>query len=117
MVRKRIDFWNIRHAIPTSKKLTGPGVNSDVSVPISKIPELIDQSTDMLDQSLGESLLFIYGHVGDGNLHITKNKPKDMDIEKFESKFDVITRMVNETAVGLGGSYKWRTWNWLSFER
>ena len=28
----RIDFWNIRHAIPTSKKLTGPGVNNDVSV-------------------------------------------------------------------------------------
>ena len=103
--QERIDFWNIRHAIPTSKKLTGPGVNSDVSVPISKIPELIDQSTDMLEQSLGESLLFIYGHVGDGNLHITKNKPEDMKKEKFESKADDITRIVNETAVDLGGSY------------
>ncbi|MBM23879.1 MAG: hydroxyacid dehydrogenase [Gammaproteobacteria bacterium] len=101
----RIDFWNIRHAIPTSKKLTGPGVNNDVSVPISKIPELIDQSTNKLHQILGESPLYVYGHVGDGNLHITKNKPEDMDIEKFESKIDAITRMVNEIAVGLEGSY------------
>ena len=103
--QERIDFWNIRHAIPTSKKLTGPGVNNDVSVPISKIPELVRQSTDKLNQYLGESPLFIYGHVGDGNLHITKNKPEDMDIKKFESKADDITRIVNETAVDLGGSY------------
>ena len=54
---------------------------------------------------MGESPLFIYGHVGDGNLHITKNKPEDMDIKKFESKADDITRIVNETAVDLGGSY------------
>jgi D-lactate dehydrogenase (cytochrome) len=103
--QERIDFWNIRHAIPTSKKLTGPGVNNDVSVPISKIPELVSQSTDKLNQYLGESPLFIYGHVGDGNLHITKNKPEDMDIKKFESKADDITRIVNKTAVDLGGSY------------
>ena len=103
--QERIDFWNIRHAIPTSKKLTGPGINNDVSVPISKIPELIGQSTDKLNQYLGESPLFVYGHVGDGNLHITKNKPKVMDIEKFKSKAQDITRIVNETAVELGGSY------------
>ena len=103
--QERIDFWNIRHAIPTSKKLTGPGINNDVSVPINKIPELIGQSTDKLNQYLGESPLFIYGHVGDGNLHITKSKPKVMDIEKFKSKAQDITRIVNETAVELGGSY------------
>jgi len=103
--QERIDFWNIRHAIPTSKKLTGPGINNDVSVPISKIPELIGQSTDKLNQYLGESPLFVYGHVGDGNLHITKNKPNVMDIEKFKSKAQDITRIVNETAVELGGSY------------
>ena len=103
--QERLDFWNIRHAIPTSKKLTGPGINNDVSVPISKIPELIGQSFDKLNHHLGKSPLFIYGHVGDGNLHITKNKPEDMDIEIFESKADDITRTVNETAVELGGSY------------
>ena len=103
--QERMDFWNIRHAIPTSKKLTGPGVNNDVSVPISKIPELIDQSTDKLHQIFGNSPLFIYGHVGDGNLHITKNKPENMDIEIFESKIDNITRIINKTAVELGGSY------------
>ena len=102
---ERLDFWNVRHAIPTSKKLTGPGINNDVSVPISKIPELIGQSIDKLNQHLGESPIFVYGHVGDGNLHITKNKPEVMDIEKFESKADDITRTVNETAVELGGSY------------
>ena len=103
--QERIDFWNIRHAIPTSKKLTGPGINNDVSVPISKIPELISQSTDKLNQYLGESSLFIYGHIGDGNLHITKNKPEIMDLKKFESKADDITRIVNETSVELGGSF------------
>ena len=103
--QERTDFWSVRHAIPTSKKLTGPGVNNDVSVPISKIPELINQSADKLKQYLGESALFIYGHVGDGNLHITKNKPVTMDIEKFESKIDDWTRVVNEAAVKLEGSY------------
>jgi FAD/FMN-containing dehydrogenase len=43
-IQERKDFWRIRHAIPEAEKYTGSAIYHDISVPISKIPELKEQS-------------------------------------------------------------------------
>ena len=103
--QQRNEFWQLRHGITESKKLSSKGIDHDISVPISKIPEVIEQSRNKLDQVLGKTDFYAYGHVGDGNLHITKSKPKTMDKVSFQMKEDELTRIVHQIAVDLGGSF------------
>ncbi len=103
--QQRNEFWQLRHGITESKKLSSTGIDHDISVPISNIPEVIEQSRNKLEQVLGKSDFYVYGHVGDGNLHITKSKPKTMDKVSFQMKEDELTRIVHQIAVDLGGSF------------
>jgi len=104
-MQERKDFWRIRHAIPEAEKYTGPAIYHDISVPISKIPELIEQSIAELEQYIGKSTVFAFGHVGDGNLHFTKGKPASMDKTQFLNETANVHRIVHEVAVQLGGSF------------
>jgi FAD/FMN-containing dehydrogenase len=103
--QQRNEFWQLRHGITESKKLSSTGIDHDISVPISKIPEVIEQSCKKLEQVLGKSDFYAYGHIGDGNLHITKSKPKTMDKVSFQMKEEELTRIVHQIAVDLGGSF------------
>jgi len=104
-MQERKDFWRIRHAIPEAEKYTGPAIYHDISVPISKIPELIEQSIAELEKYIGKSTVFVFGHVGDGNLHFTKGKPASMNKTPFLNKTANVHRIVHEVAVQLGGSF------------
>jgi FAD/FMN-containing dehydrogenase len=104
-MQERKDFWRIRHAIPEAEKYTGPAIYHDISVPISKIPELIEQSIAELEEYIGTSTVFAFGHVGDGNLHFTKVKPASMDKAPFLNETANVHRIVHEVAVKLGGSF------------
>ena len=103
--QQRNEFWRLRHGITESKKLSSIGIDHDISVPISKIPEVIEQSYKKLEQVLGKSDFYAYGHVGDGNLHISKSKPKTMDKATFQMKEEEFTRIVHQITVDLGGSF------------
>ena len=104
-IQERKDFWRIRHAIPEAEKYTGSAIYHDISVPISKIPELIEQSIAELEEYIGKSTVFAFGHVGDGNLHFTKGKPASMDKTSFLNETANVHRIVHEVAVQLGGSF------------
>ena len=104
-IQERNDFWKIRHAISEAEKHTSVGIYHDISVPISKIPDFIEQSILELEEYIGKSTVFAFGHVGDGNLHFTKGKPSSMDEKLFLNETANIHRIVHEVAVQLGGSF------------
>ena len=41
---QRRDFWKLRESISEAQKLDGVSIKHDVSVPVSRVPELIDRS-------------------------------------------------------------------------
>lgn len=59
-------FWRLRETIPEAQFAN---VKHDVSVPVSRVPELIERAEAALARSFAEAVSYVFGHVGDGNLH------------------------------------------------
>jgi|TARA_B110000263_G_scaffold79926_1_gene69874 FAD/FMN-containing dehydrogenase len=102
---ERNDFWKIRHSISEAEKHHGRGIAHDISVPIKDIPIFIEKTIDKLEDLLGPSNVFVFGHLGDGNLHFTKSKPKTMEEDIFLEKSHAVNRLVHTIAESYGGSF------------
>lgn len=75
---ERARLWEARHKFFEILVRSHPGCQyllADVAVPISKLPELIDRSCEVLDALGIEGQ--IMGHAGDGNLHVTVFYPPE----------------------------------------
>lgn len=70
-------FWHVRESIPLADRTAGGSIHSDVSLPISAIPEFVDETSRMLTEAYPWLGLSIYGHLGDGNLHFNFVSPED----------------------------------------
>jgi FAD/FMN-containing dehydrogenase len=62
-------LWNIREHIPEAEKLYGKAVKHDISVPISAIPQFVDEAEAALAAQFPAARVVNFGHLGDGNLH------------------------------------------------
>jgi FAD/FMN-containing dehydrogenase len=62
-------LWNIREHIPEAEKLYGKAVKHDISVPISAIPQFVDEAEAALAVQFPAARVVNFGHLGDGNLH------------------------------------------------
>jgi FAD/FMN-containing dehydrogenase len=67
--KQQKELWHIRESIPLADRTAGGSIHSDVSLPISSIPEFIDTTRARLAQTYPWLEDSIYGHLGDGNLH------------------------------------------------
>ncbi|MDX6751370.1 FAD-binding oxidoreductase [Geminicoccaceae bacterium 1502E] len=62
-------MWRIREGQSEATRHMGFIVRSDVTVPISELPELIDRMQAWVGPAAPGVQLIPFGHVGDGNLH------------------------------------------------
>jgi len=88
-------LWRIRESIPEAQFTN---VKHDVSVPVSMTPELIERAGAALKAAFPESRPFIFGHVGDGNLHYNIG-PAELLKRRAE-----VNRIVYDAVDALGGS-------------
>ncbi len=72
----------------------------DIVVPPSRLPELISK-IKAIEKQYGV-MIVIFGHAGDGNVHINIMKTEDNKNE-YEKNLSSIVREIMETAVSLGG--------------
>ncbi|MCX6090580.1 MAG: FAD-binding oxidoreductase [Atribacterota bacterium] len=93
------DIWRIRRAIPEALHLALPQeINEDISVPVASIPELVT-----FVEHLGQEFHLIspiYGHLGDGNLHITLAGSQN---DQWEEKEPLIHECFYSKVASLGG--------------
>ncbi len=59
-------LWRLREMIPEAQFAN---VKHDVSVPLSRIAELVERAGAALEAALPGVPVYCFGHVGDGNLH------------------------------------------------
>src|SRR4029079_3197485 len=88
-------LWRIRETIPEAQFTN---VKHDVSVAVSKIPELIEHAGGALRAAFPECRPFVFGHVGDGNLHYNVG-PESLMPRRAE-----VNRIVYHAVAELGGS-------------
>lgn len=67
-------IWEIREGVEMDGQLPGL-VNLDISAPASKLGRLAEAARVRLEAALPGINVLIYGHLGDGNLHITAAQP------------------------------------------
>jgi FAD/FMN-containing dehydrogenase len=96
---ERADFWRLREDTWAVERQKPSGLWFDVSVPLSRIDEYMARlrsRLDAVDPALG---LYVMGHLGDGNLHVTVATGEPLAHLKGE-----VSRAVEEGLKAWGGA-------------
>jgi FAD/FMN-containing dehydrogenase len=88
-------LWRIRETIPEAQFTN---VKHDISVPVSAIPQFIDQTGQALATAFPGVQIYCFGHAGDGNLHY------NVGSEALMPRREEVSRIVYDTLDAFGGS-------------
>lgn len=88
--RTRSALWAYRERHTSAINTLGPPHKLDVTLPLPMLPELVARLPDVVARHAPEARIWLFGHIGDGNLHvnITGVAPEDDRID------GIILRMV-----------------------
>ena len=92
----RTSLWQYRERHTEALNSLAPPLKFDISLPPSGIAELTDVLPVAIEAVDPDAQLVVFGHLGDGNLHINVIARPDAE--------QAITQLVLESAVALGGS-------------
>src|SRR5262249_46473952 len=99
---QRAALWKLREEHSEAQKLAGASVKNDVSVPVSKVPELIRRATEVSEPGIGCAP---FGHLGDGNIHVNLVQPEGADPDAFLARDHELMDAVNDVVHALDGSF------------
>lgn len=101
---QRNDIWRIRETIVETQRLEGGSMKHDVSVPVSKIPALIELGAKAILDSMPDARPMPFGHIGDGNLHFNVSQPVGMNKQAFLDRAPDVGERLYDVVIKLGGS-------------
>lgn len=99
------EFWFLREAILEGQPHYGTAAKSDISVPVSRIPEFLERAATELEAYMPGIRPYPFGHVGDGNLHYNITQPEGMEPSAFQARAKEVSRIINTIAAELDGSF------------
>jgi FAD/FMN-containing dehydrogenase len=76
----------------------------DVAVPVSRVPDLIEQGAVALERAVPGVRILPFGHVGDGNIHYNLLQPAAMAADDFRRRAEEVQGLVFDVVAALGGS-------------
>jgi len=98
------EFWRMRHALSEIQKHEGGSIKHDVSVPVERMPELIESGSAAVEALIPGTRPVPFGHLGDGNLHFNFSQPLGADREAYMARAPEVHAMIHEIVAGMGGS-------------
>jgi FAD/FMN-containing dehydrogenase len=98
-------LWTLRESISEAQRLEGPNIKHDISLPVANIPAFLEKAQGRLDAALPGVRYFVFGHLGDGNLHYNLAAPAGTDARRFIEEAGRATRIVYDLVAELGGSF------------
>jgi FAD/FMN-containing dehydrogenase len=100
---QRLELWALRENTSDAQKIEGVSVKHDVSVPVSRIPQLIEEGNRALEAAYPGLRIVAFGHVGDGNLHYNAFAPLG-ETRAYAAWAPQVNRIVYGVVQRLGGS-------------
>jgi FAD/FMN-containing dehydrogenase len=97
-------MWKLRESVPEAQRHHGASLKHDVSVPISKIPELIERGSALVSRLVPEGEVVSYGHMGDGNLHFNVSQRPEVPSAAFLARATPLETAIFDLVESLGGS-------------
>ena len=97
-------LWRLRHSISEAEKRIGQGLKHDISVPIGKMQQFIEEGDRRISMSLPDATLVVFGHVGDGNLHYNIVLPETLSGDALSTTRERASRLVYDLVREMNGS-------------
>lgn len=104
---QRAAFWEVRHSVTEANMKAGVGLTTDCAVPVSAVPQFIDEATQAVRELVPDVDIVIVGHMGDGNVHFIPLFTFDA-WHALANPAEIGARMrrqVNDVAHRLGGTF------------
>jgi FAD/FMN-containing dehydrogenase len=101
---QRAAFWKVREEQSAAQKPEGGGWKHDVSVPVSRIAEFLDEATAAVEGFHPGARVSAFGHVGDGNLHYDVLCPPGGDLKAFLARWEEGSQIVHDIVARYDGS-------------
>jgi FAD/FMN-containing dehydrogenase len=102
--RERAGLFRIRETIPDAELSEGGAVKHDISVPIALIPETIRAIETLIAEKFPDCRPNIFGHLGDGNLHVNI-RPPGQSLQSLDERKAAITSAIESIAMMRAGSF------------
>lgn len=97
-------FWRLREEHSAGLKPEGGGWKHDVSVPVSRIADFIDEATAAVERFHPGCRVSVFGHVGDGNLHYDVIPGAGEDVAAFIARWMEGSQVVHDVVARYDGS-------------
>ena len=98
------DFWKLREEQSAAQKPEGGGWKHDVSVPVSRIADFLDEATAAVERFEPGARVSAFGHVGDGNMHYDILCPPGGDLTAFLGRWQAGSEVVHDIVARYDGS-------------
>ena len=105
-ISKAQRIWEMRHNISECNRRAGFTVSNDTSVPVSKLPQFIEQVSRRIPEAVASAQVCHAGHIGDGNIHVIAILSRETyrTPAECERAAATVNLIVHEESVALGGS-------------
>ena len=97
-------LWRLREGVPEAQTREGASIKHDVSVPLSRLPDFLEQAAGACIAAMPGLRPCGFGHFGDGNIHFNLTQPVDMPASEFLARWGRFNRIVHDIVHALGGS-------------
>jgi FAD/FMN-containing dehydrogenase len=77
------ELWALREGISESLTATGFPHKNDIALPLAALEPFCDELEAQFARGYPGWEVCLFGHIGDGNLHVNVMKPDDLDREAF----------------------------------
>jgi FAD/FMN-containing dehydrogenase len=98
------ELWALREGISESLSATGLPHKNDIALPIANLEVFCEELGDFFASRYPDWEICLFGHIGDGNLHVNVMKPEGLDKESFLKKTKVADHEIFGLVKKHGGS-------------
>ncbi|RZA33705.1 MAG: FAD-binding oxidoreductase [Lysobacteraceae bacterium] len=103
-IGQSIGLWKLREHIPLAQATAGKNIKHDISLPVSSIPDFIEQTDTALQSAFPGCQVVCFGHLGDGNLHYNIAPPDGVGHDSFLAHQDAVNGIVHDSVAAFDGS-------------
>jgi FAD/FMN-containing dehydrogenase len=101
---QRHAFWRLREQLSDVQSREGGSIKHDISVPISAVPDFLDEVEVAVARRVPGARLVAFGHLGDGNIHCNVSQPVGADKAEFLALWDDVNEIVHGIVAAHHGS-------------
>ena len=97
-------LWDLREGISESLAATGTPHKNDIALPVRALEDFTRDMEALLGRRYPAFEVCLFGHIGDGNLHVNVMKPDDLAKEAFLAQTSDLDHAMFELVRRHGGS-------------